>query len=75
MRVPLSTFLFKKKRTGKGDLWFRVFFVVENKQKQIVVPAWKIKYFPFKFYLPFQKTLFFLFKEHLLLFSNQTEKD
>lgn len=79
-RVPLSTFLFQKKRTGKGELWFRVwllhfFVVVENKQKQIIIPVRKRKSFPFEFYLPVQKTLFFLFKTHLLLFSNQSEKN
>lgn len=40
----------------------RVFVVVENKQKQVIIPSWKIKYFP---YLSFQKSLFFVFKNHL----------
>lgn len=49
-----------------------VFVVVENKQKQVIIPSWKIKYFP---YLSFQKSLFFVFKTHLLLYSNQSEKN
>lgn len=60
---------------GKGELVVWGVFMVENKRKQVGIPAWKMKYFPFDFYLPFQKIPSFLFKERLLLFSNQSEKN